>query len=115
MALPFDWNLTYHNEKRHDRNYDADGFEINSHDLDPSTEHANDLNLHWTNFGVDIHVKRQLSNYVFQYYLPAITIVLASSISFIIPLSAIPGRVALVVTQFLTLTNIFTHQMVDTT
>ena len=34
-------------------------------------------------------------------------------ISFIIPLSSIPGRVALVVTQFLTLTNIFIHSTVS--
>ena len=41
-----------------------------------------------------------------------IAIVVVAQISFIIPMSAIPGRVALVVTQFLTLTNIFIHEMV---
>lgn len=63
-------------------------------------------------FGFDIEMARQFRKYFFRYYLPCIIIVVASSFSFIIPLSAIPGRVALVVTQFLTLTNIFIHQMV---
>ena len=45
--------------------------------------------------------------------MPCIAIVIATSFSFIIPLSAIPGRVALIVTQFLTLTNIFINQMVS--
>ena len=63
-------------------------------------------------FGFYIEMKRQFRKYFFRYYLPCIIIVVASSFSFIIPLSAIPGRVALVVTQFLTLTNIFIHQMV---
>ena len=38
-------------------------------------------------------------------------IVLVAEIGFIIPASAIPGRVALLVTQFLTLINLFIHQM----
>ena len=50
--------------------------------------------------------------FLYMYYLPCMAIVLVSQISFIIPLSSIPGRVALVVTQFLTLTNIFIHQTV---
>ena len=40
-------------------------------------------------------------------------IVVVSFISFLVPLTAIPGRIALVVTQFLTLTNMFIHQMVS--
>ena len=63
--------------------------------------------------GLTISLRRILSPYLFQYYFPCIAIVVISEISFIIPLSAIPGRVALVVTQFLTLINIFIHQMVN--
>ena len=63
-------------------------------------------------FGFDITLERMLQPFLFQYYLPCMAIVLVSQISFIIPLSSIPGRVALVVTQFLTLTNIFIHQTV---
>ena len=64
-------------------------------------------------FGFDIEMKRHIESYFFQYYLPCMSIVMVSLISFIVPLSAIPGRIALVVTQFLTLTNIFIHQMVS--
>ena len=62
--------------------------------------------------GFNITLDRIVNPYLYQYYFPCIAIVVVSQISFIIPLSAIPGRVALVVTQFLTLTNIFIHQMV---
>ena len=113
MVLPFDGNLTVYNEKRHTINYN-DGFDINTHQIDPVSGQVPFLKSPYTIFGFDVNVKRHLSPYVFQYYLPAITIVIASSVSFIIPLSAIPGRVALAVTQFLTLTNIFIHQMVYT-
>ena len=74
---------------------------------DPVLEHH-----HQTSLGFDIVIKRRPSKYIFQYFLPSCAIVGASSFSFIIPLSAIPGRVALLVTQFLTLTNIFINSMV---
>ena len=63
-------------------------------------------------FGFDIKLERIVQPYLLQYYIPCITIVLVSMISFLIPLTAIPGRVTLVVTLFLTLTNIFTVEMV---
>ena len=109
MSLPFNWNLTVLNDPTHIFKYVKGGFEINSRFYDESGE------LAWHNlaFGVEVTLKRQLSRYVYQYYLPSIIIVLASSVSFIIPLSAIPGRVALMGTQFLTLTNIFLNQMVN--
>ena len=62
--------------------------------------------------GFNLTLDRIIQPYLLQYYFPSMAIVIVSQISFIIPLSAIPGRVALVVTQFLTLTNIFIHQMV---
>ena len=64
-------------------------------------------------FGFDITLERMVQPFLYQYYLPCMAIVLVSQISFIIPLTSIPGRVALVVTQFLTLTNIFIHQTVS--
>ena len=112
MRLPFDWNLTLYAEDEHTDKYIAAGFEIQSHVFGPYKDYDQLLAMHWTFFGVSVDAKRQVSKYILQYYLPAITIVIASSVSFIIPLSAIPGRVALVGTQFLTLTNIFIHQMV---
>ena len=39
--------------------------------------------------------------------------VLVSEIGFVVPITAIPGRVALLVTQFLTLVNLFIYQMVN--
>ena len=66
----------------------------------------------WTEFGYGIEIIREPSKYLFQYYVPCITIVMASMLSFIVPPTAAPGRIALVVTQFLTLTNIFIYQKV---
>merc|ERR1711963_24103 len=71
----------------------------------------NPAQLLWTDTGFNITLKRIIQPYLYQYYFPSIAIVIVSFISFIIPLSAIPGRIVLVVTQFLTLTNIFIHQM----
>ena len=65
-----------------------------------------------TLFGVYNNMPRQIDAYVHQFYVPCIFIVTMSFSSFIIPVTAIPGRVAVIVTQFLTLTNIFIHQMV---
>jgi len=70
--------------------------------------------LLWMDIGLNITLERIIQPYLYQYYFPSIAIVVVSQISFMIPLSALPGRVALVVTQFLTLTNIFIHQIVRT-
>ena len=63
--------------------------------------------------GLNIETERILRPYLLKYYIPCVLIVLMSQISFIIPLEALPGRVALVVTQFLTLTSLFIQQMVS--
>ena len=63
--------------------------------------------------GLDIQVHRVVTPFVLKYYLPGATITIVSQLSFIIPFSALPGRVALIVTQFLTLTSLFIHQMVS--
>ena len=62
--------------------------------------------------GLDIKIKRGIQPFVLQYYLPCATITIVSQFSFFIPFTALPGRVALLVTQFLTLTSLFIHQMV---
>ena len=64
-------------------------------------------------YGFNIELRRLVQPYLFQYYFPSAAIVVVSQISYVIPLSSIPGRVGLVVTQFLTLTNVFIHQMVS--
>ena len=111
MELVSNGNFTVHS-KKHNKEYDADGFKIRSYGFGPLWHYYKEFESSVPILGVGIQLKRPISKYVLQYYLPAIAIVMASSVSFIIPLSAIPGRVALVVTLFLTLTNIFIHQMV---
>ena len=63
--------------------------------------------------GINIKMNRTVNSFILKYYVPCIAIVLVSEVSFVIPLTAIPGRVALLVTQFLTLTNLFIYQMVS--
>ena len=53
--------------------------------------------------GFKVEMSRLISPFMMKYYIPCIAIVLVSEIGFLVPLSAIPGRVALLVTQFLTL------------
>ena len=60
----------------------------------------------------DIHMKRYFQPFFMHYYAPSILIVLVMQTSFIIPPECIPGRVALLVTLFLTLVNIFIDQQV---
>ena len=62
--------------------------------------------------GINFLMRRNYRPFVIQYYVPCIGIVIVSQVSFIIPASCIPGRVGLVATQFLTLTNIFISEMV---
>lgn len=63
--------------------------------------------------GFHIQMNRLLSPFMMKYYIPSIAIVIVSEIGFMVPLTAIPGRVALLVTQFLTLVNLFIYQMVN--
>ena len=63
--------------------------------------------------GFEVKMTRLLRPYVIKYYIPCMAVVLVSEIGFVIPLTAIPGRVALLVTQFLTLVNLFIYQMVN--
>ena len=62
--------------------------------------------------GLDIKLSRVIHPFMMKYYMPCNLIIVVSQCSFIIPLTALPGRVALIVTQFLTLTSIFLQQMV---
>ena len=62
--------------------------------------------------GYDVKMRRKLQPFVMMYYLPCMAILVVSVISFAVPLHATPGRIALLVTLFLTLTNLFIHEMV---
>ena len=59
-----------------------------------------------------IKLERLMLPFIIKYYLPCIAIITVSLLSFLIPMTAIPARVALLVTQFLTLTNILIAQEV---
>jgi len=56
--------------------------------------------------GFNITLKRILSPYIYQHFLPSIACVLTTQVSFMIPLESIPGRVSLIVTVLLALINI---------
>ena len=92
------------------RKFEAVEFEF---DLTYPESFRSDKSVDDSIVGFDIKMQRIISSFIFKCYLPCIAIVVASSISFIVPLSALPGRIALMVTQFLTLTNIFIHQIVS--
>ena len=59
-----------------------------------------------------IKLGRCILPFIIKYYLPCIAIITVSLINFLISVSSIPARVALLVTQFLTLTNILIAQQV---
>ena len=115
LGSPTESNLHYHlhnTSKSHHNpreSYEACGFEVRTKFFDGNLIGNNDTFY----LGFDVEVARILSPFLFKYYLPCGAIVLVSLISFIVPLTAIPGRIGLVVTQFLTLTNIFIHHMVN--
>lgn len=57
--------------------------------------------------GFEMILQRHVSHYIINYYLPAGLFVVVSWISFLVPADIIPGRMALLVTLFLVLVNIF--------
>ena len=70
------------------------------------------LNSGLNTIGIGITMHRLTDSYIMKYYIPAIAIVMVSELGFVIPVTAIPGRVSLLVTQFLTLINLFIYHMV---
>ena len=84
----------------------------NTDDFDLEIQNVNGNMDNNTKFGFTIKMSRRLQPFIMECYLPCIAIVIVSQISFLIPLDAVPGRVALLVTQFLTLTNICIYQQV---
>ena len=106
----FDPDHKYHYE----RSYEASGFDVITAFVGNGyTKRGQNESM--DRIGFNITMKRIIQPYLFQYFIPSMAIVLVSFISFLVPLTSIPGRIALVVTQFLTLTNIFIHQLVSYT
>ena len=86
--------------------YRADNFNMSIQFFDHLFDHGNNT------VGIVVLMCRLSHPFIFMYYIPCMTIVLVSLIGFVIPVSAIPGRIGLLVTQFLTLTNLSIYQMV---
>ena len=61
--------------------------------------------------GFHVQMSRLTQPFLMMYYIPAIAIVLVSELGFVVPLTA-DGSVGLLVTQLLTLVNLFIYQMV---
>lgn len=57
--------------------------------------------------GFEMILHRHVSHYLITYYLPSGLFVVVSWISFVVPPDVIPGRMALLITLFLVLVNIF--------
>ena len=63
--------------------------------------------MNYSTTGFQLVLTRKMSFYVVTYYLPSGLFVVVSWISFMVPPDIIPGRMALLVTLFLVLVNIF--------
>ena len=57
--------------------------------------------------GIEITFTRHKLKYLYVYYLPSGLFVVVSWASFLIPPEIVPGRMAMLITLFLVLTNIF--------
>jgi hypothetical protein len=95
-------------EKHEPERYIKDGFDITLTYV--ADDGMNDKSISYV--GIKLDMRRLIHPYLYQYYVPCIAIVCVSQASFIIPPSSVPGRLGLVATQFLTLTNIFIHSNV---
>ena len=89
------------------KNYEAANFDVTVNFFD------HNLGTGQNKIGMKIELDRLRNSYIMMYYIPSILIVLVSEIGFVVPVTAIPGRIGLLVTQFLTLINLFIHQMVS--
>ena len=87
--------------------YQAENFNIRIQFFDNGIKNGSNT------VGIIIEMCRLQNSFLYMYYIPCIAIVLVSLIGFVIPVTAIPGRVGLLVTQFLTLINLSIHQMVS--
>ena len=83
--------------------YEKDGFNITiRYENNDAPRNSSEISY----VGLNFKMSRVLFPYISQYYVPCIAIVCVSQGSFIIPPSSIPGRLGLVATLFLAITNI---------
>ena len=82
-------------------------YDIRIMDLHPE-DHTFETNGRvWARCGFNIKLKRQITRILFDVYLTAILLVIASWVSFTVDPNSIPGRMGLLITVFLVLINIF--------
>ena len=91
--------------------YTVVGFEVEISLNEYDQNETNDDSMITKEIGFNITLRRFFGPYVYQCYFPCAAIVGVSQISFMIPQESIPGRISLIATQFLTLTNIFIYQL----
>ena len=61
--------------------------------------------------GIELNLKRHKLKYLYVYYLPSGLFVATSWVSFLVPPEVVPGRMAMLITLFLVLINIFNSGM----
>ena len=98
-------NTKYNKHNDLTRSYFGAGFEVSTKLMNNSFQNQ---------FESSLRLRRLIQPFLFKYYLPTIIIVIIAGLGFLFPLTVLPGRVTLGVTLFLTLTNLFIHQMVTT-
>ena len=76
-------------------------------DLNPADSHYMALGMNYSVAGFEMVLTRKISFYVVTYYLPSGLFVVVSWVSFLIPPEIVAGRMALLITLFLVLINIF--------
>ena len=87
------------------------GFEIDISLNEFGQDGTYDNSMMTKQLGFNITLRRVFAPYLYQCYFPCAAIVGVSQISFMIPHESIPGRISLIATQFLTLTNIYIYQL----
>ena len=103
QAVIFNFNASTFHFATETQNTDAFSIDIKNIKIDKDDQ---------TTFGFTIKLNRTLQKYVMECYIPCITIVIVAQISFIISFESMPGRIGLLITLFLTLTNICISQQV---
>ncbi|TRY73728.1 hypothetical protein TCAL_02532 [Tigriopus californicus] len=91
------------------KNQRAQQYEIGILPLDDADKTIVWVNRNYSQTGFKINLIRRRTPVLLQTYLPSGLFVIVSWISFIVPPEVVPGRMALLVTLFLVLVNIFTH------
>lgn len=81
-----------------------------SYDISITSNNENMYNI--TQFGFTIRMNRRMQHYAMECYIPCTTISVVAPVSFVISFESIPGRFALLMTLFLTLTNLCIYTQV---